>query len=174
MTDTTTVTAGRGAPAQSTKGLDTLDLLEAEAIHIIREVAAEFERPVLLFSGGKDSICLLRLAEKAFKRRIAGNDFAGSLPFPLLHVDTTWKFKAMYEMRERMARESGMELIVHQNPEAKEKGIKQGDKVKVKLLGFDDRGKTRLSMKAVDQETGEDLEAKQKSDAPAPREAAGE
>src|ERR1700754_4782196 len=91
--------------------LTHLQRLEAESIHIFREVVAECERPVMLYSIGKDSAVMLRLAQKAF--------YPSKPPFPLLHVDTTWKFKAMYEMRERMARESGMELLVHQNPEAK-------------------------------------------------------
>ncbi len=92
-----------------------LDRLEAESIHIMREVVAEAERPVMLYSVGKDSAVMLHLARKAF--------FPSTPPFPLLHVDTTWKFKAMYELRDRMARESGMQLIVYQNPIAKEHGI---------------------------------------------------
>ena len=81
--------------------------LEAESIHIIREVAAEFENPVLLYSIGKDSSVLLHLARKAF--------FPGGLPFPLLHVDTTWKFREMIAFRDRVAREYGLDLIVHTN-----------------------------------------------------------
>ena len=81
--------------------------LEAESIHIIREVVAEFENPVLLYSIGKDSSVLLHLARKAF--------FPGSLPFPLLHVDTTWKFREMIAFRDRIAREHGLDLIVHTN-----------------------------------------------------------
>ncbi len=81
--------------------------LEAESIHIIREVAAEFENPVLLYSIGKDSSVLLHLARKAF--------FPGRLPFPLLHVDTTWKFREMIAFRDRIAREYGLDLIVHTN-----------------------------------------------------------
>jgi len=95
--------------------LTHLQRLEAESIHIFREVVAETENPVMLYSVGKDSAVMLHLARKAF--------FPSSPPFPLLHVDTTWKFKAMYEMRDRMARESGMRLLVYQNPEAKERGI---------------------------------------------------
>jgi sulfate adenylyltransferase subunit 2 len=95
--------------------LTHLERLEAESIHIFREVVAECERPVMLYSVGKDSAVMLHLARKAF--------FPSKPPFPLLHVDTTWKFRAMYELRDRMARESGMELLVYQNPEAKEKGI---------------------------------------------------
>jgi len=94
--------------------LTHLQLLEAEAIHIIREVAAEFERPVMMYSIGKDSSVMLHLARKAF--------YPSPPPFPLLHVDTTWKFRAMYEFRDRIAEEAGMDLIVHVN----EDGVKQG------------------------------------------------
>ena len=87
--------------------LTHLKQLEAESIHIIREVVAEFERPVMLYSIGKDSSVLLHLAKKAF--------FPGPLPFPLLHVDTTWKFRAMIEFRDRIAREQDLDLIVHTN-----------------------------------------------------------
>src|ERR1700733_9302283 len=90
--------------------LTHLQRLEAESIHILREVVAETERPVMLYSVGKDSAVMLHLARKAF--------FPAPPPFPLLHVDTTWKFQAMYELRDRMAAQSGMQLIVHQNPEA--------------------------------------------------------
>jgi sulfate adenylyltransferase subunit 2 len=99
--------------------LTHLQRLEAESIHIMREVAAETERPVMLYSVGKDSAVMLHLARKAF--------FPAPPPFPLLHVDTTWKFKAMYAMRDRMAKDSGMELIVYQNPEAKARGINPFD-----------------------------------------------
>jgi len=99
--------------------LTHLQRLEAESIQIFREVVAECERPVMLYSIGKDSAVMLRLAMKAF--------YPAKPPFPLLHVDTTWKFRAMYEMRERMARESGMELIVHKNPEAEARGINPFD-----------------------------------------------
>ena len=95
--------------------LTHLQRLEAESIHIMREVVAETDNPVMLYSIGKDSAVMLHLARKAF--------YPSPPPFPLLHVDTTWKFRAMYELRERMARESGMELLVHQNPEAAELGI---------------------------------------------------
>jgi len=95
--------------------LTHLQRLEAESIHIFREVVAEAENPVMLYSIGKDSAVMLELARRAF--------YPSPPPFPLLHVDTTWKFKAMYEMRERMTRESGMKLLVHHNPEAKERGI---------------------------------------------------
>ena len=99
--------------------LTHLQRLEAESIHIFREVVAECENPVMLYSIGKDSAVMLRLAMKAF--------YPSKPPFPLLHVDTTWKFRAMYEMRERMARETGMELIVHKNPEAEARGINPFD-----------------------------------------------
>ena len=95
--------------------LTHLQRLEAESIHIMREVVAETDNPVMLYSIGKDSAVMLHLARKAF--------FPSAPPFPLLHVDTTWKFRAMYELRERMARESGMELLVYQNPAAAELGI---------------------------------------------------
>ena len=99
--------------------LTHLQRLEAESIHIMREVASESERPVMLYSVGKDSAVMLHLAAKAF--------YPSKPPFPLLHVDTTWKFQAMYEMRERMARELGFELLVHQNPEAVARGINPFD-----------------------------------------------
>ncbi|HEX4706074.1 MAG TPA: sulfate adenylyltransferase subunit CysD [Pseudonocardiaceae bacterium] len=95
--------------------LSHLDRLEAESIHIIRESAAESERPVLLYSVGKDSSVLLHLARKAFH--------PGRLPFPLLHVDTTWKFREMISFRDRTARELGLNLLVHQNPECVAQGI---------------------------------------------------
>jgi len=89
-----------------------LDHLEEEAIFILREVAATFERPALLFSGGKDSCVVLRLAEKAFKQRVAGNDFKGRLPFPLLHVDTGHNFPEVIEFRDRRVAEMGERLVV--------------------------------------------------------------
>jgi len=95
--------------------LTHLERLEAEAIHIMREVAAEAENPVMLYSVGKDSSVMLHLAKKAFH--------PSKPPFPLMHVDTTWKFKAMYEFRDRMAKESGMDLIVHVNQEGIEQGV---------------------------------------------------
>ncbi|MDI1291899.1 MAG: sulfate adenylyltransferase subunit CysD [Methylobacter sp.] len=95
--------------------LTHLKQLEAESIHIIREVAAEFERPVMLYSVGKDSAVMLQLALKAF--------FPGKPPFPLLHVDTTWKFREMIEFRNRLVRELGLELIVHTNQEGVSKGV---------------------------------------------------
>src|SRR5271155_1575396 len=95
--------------------LTHLQRLESESIHIMREVVSESDEPVMLYSIGKDSAVMLHLARKAF--------FPVPPPFPLLHVDTTWKFRAMYEFRDRMAKESGMRLIVYQNPEAKKLGI---------------------------------------------------
>ena len=95
--------------------LSHLQRLEAESIHILREVVAEAEKPVMLYSIGKDSSVMLHLARKAFYPAVP--------PFPLMHVDTTWKFHDMYAMRERMAKESGMEIIVYKNPEAVEKNI---------------------------------------------------
>jgi sulfate adenylyltransferase subunit 2 len=88
--------------------------LEAESIHIMREVVAEFENPVMLYSIGKDSSVMLHLARKAF--------YPAKPPFPLLHVDTTWKFREMIEFRDRMARESGLDLLIHIN----EEGVRQG------------------------------------------------
>jgi sulfate adenylyltransferase subunit 2 len=95
--------------------LTHLQALESESIHIMREAVAESERPVMLYSVGKDSSVLLHLARKAF--------YPSKPPFPLLHVDTTWKFRAMYEFRERTAAECGLELIVYQNPECIARGI---------------------------------------------------
>jgi sulfate adenylyltransferase subunit 2 len=103
----------------TSKTLTHLERLEAESIHIIREVAAETEKPVMLYSIGKDSAVMLHLAKKAF--------YPSPPPFPLLHVDTTWKFKDMYALREKAARDAGMELLVYQNPEAKERGINPFD-----------------------------------------------
>ncbi|KAA0017931.1 phosphoadenosine phosphosulfate reductase family protein, partial [Salinicola corii] len=88
-----------------------LKQLEAESIHIIREVAAEFGNPVMLYSIGKDSSVMLHLARKAF--------YPGPPPFPLMHVNTTWKFKEMIEFRDKMAAEVGMELIEHINEEGR-------------------------------------------------------
>ncbi|HEX9947066.1 MAG TPA: sulfate adenylyltransferase subunit CysD [Allosphingosinicella sp.] len=101
------------------RGLTHLEQLEAESIHIMREVVAEAERPVMLYSVGKDSAVMLHLARKAF--------FPAPPPFPLLHVDTTWKFRDMYALRDRTARETGMELIVHRNAEAERRGINPFD-----------------------------------------------
>ena len=98
---------------------DHLDRLEAEAIQILREGVAEAERPVMLFSGGKDSCVMLHLARKAF--------FPARPPFPLLHVDTGWKFAELYRLRDALAAEAGMTLIVHRNPEAEARGINPFD-----------------------------------------------
>jgi sulfate adenylyltransferase subunit 2 len=95
--------------------LTHLQKLEAESIHIIREVAAEFDKPVMLYSVGKDSAVLLHLARKAFA--------PGKIPFPLLHVDTTWKFKEMIAFRDQMAKDYGFELLVHKNPKGLEMDI---------------------------------------------------
>ncbi len=99
--------------------LTHLQRLESEAIHIMREVAAETEKPVMLYSVGKDSAVMLHIARKAF--------YPSPPPFPLLHVDTTWKFKDMYELRDRAAKKAGMELLVYHNPEAEERGINPFD-----------------------------------------------
>ncbi len=99
--------------------LTHLQRLEAEAIHIMREVASEAEKPVMLYSVGKDSAVMLHLARKAF--------YPAPPPFPLLHVDTTWKFREMYALRDRAARKAGMQLIVYQNPEAVKRGINPFD-----------------------------------------------
>jgi sulfate adenylyltransferase subunit 2 len=101
------------------RSLTHLDRLEAESIHILRETVAEAASPVMLYSIGKDSAVMLHLARKAF--------FPGPLPFPLLHVDTTWKFRDMYAMRDKIAAEDGIELIVHRNPEAAAQGINPFD-----------------------------------------------
>ncbi|MEE4280946.1 MAG: sulfate adenylyltransferase subunit CysD [Pseudomonadales bacterium] len=96
-----------------------LDRLEAESIHIMREVAAQAENPVMLYSVGKDSAVMLHLARKAF--------YPSPPPFPLMHIDTRWKFRSMYEFRDQMAQDIGMELIVHINPEGIEKNINPFD-----------------------------------------------
>jgi sulfate adenylyltransferase subunit 2 len=102
-----------------TRTLTHLERLEAESIHIMREVVAEAENPVMLYSVGKDSAVMLHLARKAF--------YPSPPPFPLLHVDTTWKFQEMYKMRDQMAAQSGMELLVYQNQEAIDRGINPFD-----------------------------------------------
>src|SRR5437660_6347704 len=94
-------------PPLNPQKLSHLRLLEAESIHILREVASEFERPVMLYSIGKDSSVMLRLAQKAF--------FPGPIPFPLLHIDTSYKFPEMIQFRDSYARQIGAELIVHRN-----------------------------------------------------------
>jgi sulfate adenylyltransferase subunit 2 len=95
--------------------LTHLKQLEAESIHIIREVAAEFDNPVMLYSIGKDSAVMLHLARKAF--------FPGKLPFPVMHVDTRWKFQEMYKFRDKMVEELGLDLITHVNPDGVAQGI---------------------------------------------------
>ena len=105
--------------AASSSRLTHLQRLEAESVHILREVVAEAAKPVMLYSVGKDSAVMLHLARKAF--------YPAPPPFPLLHVDTTWKFQAMYALRDRMAAEAGMKLIVHRNPEAEARGINPFD-----------------------------------------------
>jgi sulfate adenylyltransferase subunit 2 len=107
--------AKSAAAAVAAPDLTHLQRLEAESIHILREVVAECERPVMLYSIGKDSAVMLHLAMKAF--------FPAVPPFPLLHVDTTWKFRAMYEFRDAMAKKLGMDLLVHVNQEGLDQGI---------------------------------------------------
>jgi len=101
------------------RSLTHLDRLEAESIHILRETVAEADKPVMLYSIGKDSSVMLHLAKKAF--------FPGPLPFPLLHVDTTWKFREMYAARDRVAADPAIKLIVHTNLEAAAQGINPFD-----------------------------------------------
>jgi len=101
------------------RSLTHLDRLEAESIHIMRETVAEAARPVMLYSIGKDSAVMLHLARKAF--------FPSPLPFPLLHVDTSWKFQDMYALRDKVAAQPGIQLIVHKNPEAERQGINPFD-----------------------------------------------
>jgi sulfate adenylyltransferase subunit 2 len=120
--------------------LTHLQRLEAESIHILREVVAECERPVMLYSIGKDSAVMLHLAMKAFYPAVP--------PFPLLHVDTTWKFRAMYEFRDRMARECGMELLVYVNQDGLRLGVNpftHGSQVHTDVM------KTQALKQALDQ-----------------------
>jgi sulfate adenylyltransferase subunit 2 len=107
------------ASALSPARLTHLQRLEAESIHILREVAAECENPVMLYSIGKDSAVMLHLAAKAF--------YPSKPPFPLLHVDTTWKFRAMYELRDTIAKQLGFDLLVYKNPDAEARGINPFD-----------------------------------------------
>ncbi len=119
--------------------LNNLRELEAESIHVIREVAASFEKPVMLYSIGKDSSVMVRLAEKAF--------YPGKVPFPLMHIDTTWKFREMVEFRDRYAAENGWELIVEINHEGLAAGIgpfTHGSKVHTDVM------KTQALLKALD------------------------
>jgi sulfate adenylyltransferase subunit 2 len=113
------MTTSADKPLESGLQRTHLQRLEAESIHIFREVVAEAERPVLLYSIGKDSAVMLHLARKAF--------YPAPPPFPLLHVDTTWKFRDMYALRDRAAAAAGMELLVHRNPEALARGINPFD-----------------------------------------------
>ena len=112
-------TANTNQRPKKSHGMTHLDRLEAESMHIIREVMAEADNPVMLYSVGKDSSVMLHLARKAF--------YPSPPPFPLLHVDTRWKFQAMYDFRDYMARESGMDLLVHVNPEGVAKNINPFD-----------------------------------------------
>src|SRR3982750_4513997 len=111
--------AEAGTSRQAMRSLTHLDRLEAESIHILRETVAEADRPVMLYSIGKDSAVMLHLAKKAF--------FPGPLPFPLLHVDTTWKFKDMYALRDKVAADPAIKLIVYKNPDAEAQGINPFD-----------------------------------------------
>jgi sulfate adenylyltransferase subunit 2 len=113
------MTTAKSSSKVLARQLSHLQRLESESIQIIREAAAESERPVMLYSIGKDSGTMLHLARKAFS--------PSPPPFPLLHVDTTWKFRAMYEFRDKMAAKAGMDLLVWQNPEALELGINPFD-----------------------------------------------
>ena len=119
MTATLARTQDDVAALVTPQRLTHLQRLEAESIQILREIVSECENPVMLYSIGKDSAVMLHLAVKAF--------YPAKPPFPLLHVDTTWKFRDMYAMRERMAKELGFELIVHKNPEAEALGINPFD-----------------------------------------------
>jgi len=124
---------------QENYSLSHLKALEAEAIHIIREVAAEFENPVMLYSIGKDSSVMVRLAEKAF--------YPGKVPFPLMHIDSKWKFREMLEFRDNYAREKNWDLIVYYNKDGFEAGIgpfTHGSKVHTDVM------KTQALLQALD------------------------
>jgi len=112
-------TNAAAAPLAGTGQLTHLQRLEAESIQILREAAAEAERPVMLYSVGKDSSVMLHLAMKAF--------YPSKPPFPLLHVDTTWKFREMYRFRDELVARNGLDLLVHQNPDAVQRGINPFD-----------------------------------------------
>ena len=107
--------------APALKKLTHLERLEAESIHIIREVAAECEKPVMLYSVGKDSAVMLHLAMKAF--------YPAKPPFPLMHVDTRWKFRDMISLRDETAKRLGLDLIVYVNPDGIEKDVNPFDRV---------------------------------------------
>jgi sulfate adenylyltransferase subunit 2 len=120
--------------------INHLKRLEAEAVYIIREVASEFDNPVMLYSIGKDSSVMLRLAQKAF--------YPGKIPFPLMHIDTQWKFKEMIHFRERMAKEIGFKLIVFTNPEGLSQQInpfEHGSEIHTRIM------KTEALKMALDQ-----------------------
>jgi sulfate adenylyltransferase subunit 2 len=139
-TAATTGLAARASAAAGTASLTQLQRLEAESIHILREVVAECDRPVMLYSIGKDSAVMLHLAVKAF--------YPAPLPFPLLHVDTTWKFRAMYEFRDATARRLGAQLIVHVNQEGLRAGVNpftHGSQVHTDIM------KTQALRQALDQ-----------------------
>ncbi|EWH03297.1 hypothetical protein Q427_04125 [Halomonas sp. BC04] len=123
----------------SPQRLTHLQQLEAESIHILREVAAEFSNPVMLYSIGKDSSVMLHLARKAF--------YPGPPPFPLMHINTTWKFREMIEFRDRMAADVGMELIEHINEEGRAAGINPFDHGS---SGYTDVMKTEALKQALD------------------------
>ena len=131
--------ASSAPPTLSPQRLTHLQQLEAESIHILREVAAEFRNPVMLYSIGKDSSVMLHLARKAF--------YPGPPPFPLLHVDTTWKFREMIAFRDRMAAEAGMELLVHTNEEGRAANINPFDHGS---SGYTDVMKTAALKQALD------------------------
>ena len=120
--------------------LSQLKQLEAESIHIIRDAVSQFENPVMLYSIGKDSAVMVRLAQKAF--------FPGKIPFKLLHINTTWKFREMIEFRDRFCRENGLDLIVHFNKEGFEKGVNPFDYGSRK---YTDIMKTQALLQALDE-----------------------
>jgi sulfate adenylyltransferase subunit 2 len=120
--------------SSSSYSLTHLKQLEAESIHIIREVAAEFENPVMLYSIGKDSSVMVRLAQKAFYAGGLGGP--GRLPFPLLHIDTTWKFREMTQFRDRFTKENGLDLLVYTNQEGVAEGINPFDHGSNKYTGI--------------------------------------
>ena len=133
------LSAGSQPAALTPRRLTHLQQLEAESIHILREVAAEFRNPVMMYSIGKDSSVMLHLARKAF--------FPGPPPFPLLHVDTTWKFREMITFRDRMAAEVGMELLVHTNAEGRAANINPFEHGS---SGYTDVMKTQALKQALD------------------------